>query len=274
MHTKNFKFRYVLLATVVLLVVLTLIQRPSNDRIWSPDQAVLASAEIDGNVIHIHNVRNFTYRSDSDYDIHYEDRTYNLNDLQSLWFIVEPFSWWKGPAHTFLSFGFKDGRYIAISVEIRKERGEAFSALYGFFNQYELMYVVGDERDLIQLRTNFRKDDVYLYPARVTNEKLRELFLSMLERVNQLRSHPEFYNTLTNTCTTNIVRHINAIAPHKVPFSFKVLFPAYSDRLAYDLGLLDTTLPFDEVREHYHINERAVLAGGKPEFSALIRKGL
>jgi len=137
--------------------------------------------------------------------------------------------------------------------------------------QYELMYVVGDERDLIKLRTNYRKDDVYLYPVRATAEQRRTLFVSMLRRANALRERPEFYNTLTNTCTTNIVRHVNEISPRRVPLSFKVLLPGYSDQLAYDLGLIDTDLPFEQARQRYRVNARALQFADSARFSTLIR---
>jgi len=245
--------------------------RPSNDRAWSPDQAVLPYAEIHGHVARVHNIRNNRYQSPHRYTVDYYDRTYDLDSLESAWFIVEPFSGVPGPAHTFVSFGFAGGQYVAISVEIRKERGESFSPVMGLLRQYEVMYVVADERDAVKLRSNYRHDDVYVYPVRAERAKVRRMFLEMLARANELREHPEFYNTLTNTCTTNIVRHVNAIAPRRVPLSYKVLLPAYADRLAYDIGLLDTTLPFEEARRRFKINDRALRYADSPDFSRLIR---
>ena len=245
--------------------------RPSNDRAWSPDQAVLPYAEIDGHVVRIHNIRNNRYQSPDRYMVDYYDRTFDLDGLESAWFIVEPFAGVPGPAHTFVSFGFASGQYVAISVEIRKERGESFSPLKGLLRRYEVMYVVADERDVIKLRSNYRHDDVYVYPVRAERAKVRRMFVEMLGRANELRERPEFYNTLTNTCTTNIVRHVNTIAPRRVPLSYKVLLPAYADRLAYDIGLLDTTLPFEEARRRFKVNDRALRYADSPDFSRLIR---
>jgi len=245
--------------------------RPSNDRAWSPDQAVLPYAEIDGHVARVHNIRNNRYESPHRYAVRYYDRTFDLDSLESAWFVVEPFSGVPGPAHTFVSFGFAGGEYVAVSVEIRKERGEEFSPLKGLLRQYELMYVVADERDVVKLRSNYRQDDVYVYPVRADRAKVRRMFVEMLGRASRLRERPEFYNTLTNTCTTNIVRHVNAIAPRRVPLSYKVLLPAYADRLAYDIGLLDTTLPFEQARRRYRINDRALRYADSPDFSRLIR---
>ena len=171
-----------------------------------------------------------------------------------------------------MSFGFSDSEYIAISVEIRKEKGESFSPLGGLLRQYELIYIVGDERDLIGLRANYRHDDVYLYKMKATKEQVRELFVSMLKRTNRVAQHPEFYNTLTNTCTTNIVDHIDVIAPGRIPFSYKTLLPAYSDELAFDLDLIDTSLPSDQYRAAHQINEQAKLHAGNADFSEAIRK--
>jgi hypothetical protein len=188
-----------------------------------------------------------------------------------VWFVVEPFSGFKGPAHTFVTFGFDDGQYVAISVEIRKEVGESFSPWRGATRGYELTYVVGDERDLIGLRANFRHDSVYLYRTTATRPKARQLFVSMLERADKLAAEPEFYNTLTSTCTTNIVRHVNEISPKRVPFSFKTLLPAYADQLAYQVGLLDTTVAFDTLRARAKINARAAAYADSAGFSRLIR---
>ncbi|MEJ7813461.1 MAG: DUF4105 domain-containing protein [Gemmatimonadaceae bacterium] len=263
----------VLAAAVLALVAWRGVVRPSNDRVWSSDQAVLPYATLDGHVARVHNIRDTRYRTTSDFDPRYYDRVFDLDSIETAWFVVEPFSGVKGPAHTFLSFGFANGSYVAISAEIRKERGESFSPLAGMLRRYELMYVVADERDVIGLRANYRHDDVYLYPVRATRAQVRAMFVDMLERANRLGERPEFYNTLTNTCTTNIVRHVNAIAPKKVPFSYKVLLPGYSDRLANDLGLLETSVPFEETRRRAKINDRARIYADSANFSAGIRTG-
>jgi hypothetical protein len=257
---------------IVAWLLFALLVRPSNERDWNADQARLATAEIAGDAVTIRNVRNAVYRSTSDFDVHWETRRYDLSRLDSVWFVVEPFADWRGPAHTFLSFGFADGAYVAISVEIRKERGEAFSPLLGLLRRYEIAYVVGDERDLIGLRANHRQDEVFLYPIRATPAQARALFVSMLERANRLAATPEFYNTLGNTCTSNIVDHIESIAPGRVPWSYKTLLPAYSDDLAYDLGLIDTDLPRDRYRAAHRINARAAAAADAPDFSAALRR--
>ncbi len=252
--------------------LLVLLVRPSLERDWNPDQAMLPTASIDGDRVTIQNVRDFRYRSVSDYDISYDVRTYDLSKLDSLWFIVEPFSGHgAGAAHTFLSFGFSDGSYVAISVEIRKEKGESFSPLRGILRQYELSYVIADERDVILLRTNHRKDRVFLYPVATSEENIRKVFLSMLERANALATEPEFYNTLTNTCTTNIVREVNAISPGRIPWSYEVLMPAHSDELAQRLGLIADRSPIEELRAKHEINERAALYADDPDFSKRIR---
>ena len=250
--------------------------RPSNERDWTLDQDRLPWADFRGRRVDVHNVRYARYRSAADYDVVWEDRSYDLDRLQSAWFVVEPFESpdWEGPAHTLMSFGFAGGDYLAISVEIRKEKGEAFSPLKGLLRQYEVMYVVGDERDLIQLRTNHRRDPVYLYPVRAPRERIEQMLVSMLRRANHLREAPEHYNTLTNTCTTNIVRHVNELVPGRVPWSYKLVLPGYSDELAYELGLIDTDLPFAEAKRHFRVDDDALRAAGREDFSQAIRQGL
>ena len=255
---------------IVLGVALLAMRRPSNDRDWTVDQAVLPYATMNGPLVTVRNIRNFRYTSTSQYTPAYYDKTFDLRKLDSAWFLVEPFGK-GGAAHTFVSFGFGDRDFLAISIEIRKEKGESVSALRGLLREYEIMYVIGDERDLVKLRTNYRNDTVYLYPIRTTPERKVAMFVSMLERANALRARPEFYNTATNTCTTNLVRHVNMIVPNRIPFRPAVLLPANSDRLAYDLGLIDRGRAFEETRTAAQINDLARRYGDDPEFSVRIR---
>ncbi len=248
------------------------IEQPSNYRDWSPDQAVLAHAEFDGDQIHVHNIRNCTYLTEDNYVVAHYDKTFDLSKLSSVDFITVPFKGMPSMAHTMLSFGFEGDDYVAVSVEIRKEKGEHYEFLNGVLRQYEIMYVVGDEHDLIGLRTNYRKDDVYVYPAKATKEQMRALFVDVFERVNKLRYEPEFYNTFTNNCTTNIVSHVNHLAPNLVPYDYRVLLPGLSPELAYDLGLLDTKLPFEETKRRARVNDLASKYADSPDFSVRIRR--
>lgn len=265
-------FFYLILFTIVGYFIFSLIVRPSLQRDWNSDQIVLSQAIFNEEKVLIKNIRNINYRSVTDYDIHYYDKTFDLNNIESLWYMVEPFEGYVGAAHALLSFGFKGGEFVAISAEIRKQKGESFSAVKGLFRQYEIVYMVADEKDVIKLRSNYRKDKVFLYPVKANKEHIQRLFISMLNRANKLAIDPEFYNTLTNTCTTNIVSHINELVPGKISFSFKVLMPAYSDELAYDLGLIDNSISFSKLREKYQINERALKYADDPMFSLKIRQ--
>jgi len=271
------KLRFAVLAVLVLLslpfVYVQFSERPSLDRDWSPDQGVMPRATIDGDKVTIDKVRNFAYRSTDDYTPAYEPRTYDLARLDSVWFAVERFGDTPGIAHTLVSFGFGD-EYVAISVEIRKERGEHYSPLKGLLRQYELMYVVADERDVIGLRTNFRRDPVFLYPVKTTREQMRRMFVEMIARANRLAVEPEFYNSLTNNCTSNIVAHVNTLAPRAIPLSYKTLLPAYSDSLAYELELIPTDQAFDKVQAAHRIDLVAQSGQVAADFSRRIRAKL
>jgi hypothetical protein len=248
-------------------------QKPSNDRDWIPEHKVLAHAEFAGDQVTIHNVRNaefFTYR---DCIVKHYDKTYDLSKIRSVDFIVVPFSEVRAVAHTLLSFGFEGGDHVGISVEVRLENGEGYDPALGAFGQFELIYVIADERDLIPVRVEHRDVDVYIYPSTAPPEMARKLFVDMLKRANQLYEHPEFYDTLGNNCTTNIVRHINAIAPGKVPYDYRVLLPGYADKLAYDLGLIDNRLPFEEVKRRARVNGAVLKYKDHPQFSTKIRGG-
>jgi len=233
---------------------------------------VLPYAEVNGDIVHVRNVRNCTYLTADSYVPGYYDKTFDLSKLRTVDFIVVPFQATPTLAHTMLSFGFDDGEYLAVSVEVRREKGETYGALKGVLNRYELMYVVADERDVVKLRSNHRGDDVYLYRGRATPEQARMLFVDVMERVNHLAARPEFYNTLTNNCTTNLVQHINHVSPGKVRNGPRLLLTGHSDRLAYDLGLLDTSLKFEEARRQANISALARQCGDCLDFSARIRR--
>lgn len=263
----------VLLLVFVFLLwaIPAILFQPSNGREWSRDQQIPAYGKFEGDLVHLKKIRNFSYKSTAEYTPAWYDKTFDLNKIKSVDFVLELFDAFDGIAHTLFTFGFEGGEYVSISVEIRKEKGESYSPFWGALRQYELMYVIADENDVIKLRTNHRKDRVYLFPGNASKEKIRQLFVSMVRRANKLREHPEFYNTLTNTCTTNLVRHINEITEGRVPLSYKVLLPGYSDELAHQLGLIDTDLPYEKIREHFQIHERALSWGDRPGFSGAIR---
>jgi len=262
----------VAIGVLVILVAWHLLVRPSGARAWSSDQAVMPAVRRMGDQVVVSGVRDCRYRSVDDYDVVLTERTYDLTTVTSAWFVVEPFSAGSLAAHTFLSFGFADGRFLAISVEIRREQGEHYSPLAGMFRRYELMYVIADERDLIGLRAVHRRDPVHLYPVRAEPHQIRDLLADLLNRAERLRSEPEFYNTLTNTCTTNLVDHVDRQWPGRVPLSLWVWLPGRSDRLAYDLGLIATDQPFDQVRERHRIDDRVRQVIDAADFSAAIRK--
>ena len=181
---------------------------PSNNRDWQADVSVLPYATIDGDKITVHNIRNCDYRTETEYEVRHYNKTFNLSELESIdLFLVD----WglKVLVHTMISFGFEDGSYICISIETRKEKGEGYSTIKGFFRQYELTYVVADERDLVRLRTNYRKGEtVYLYHLVDTSPKLRRnVFLDYMRHITRLKDHPEWYNALTGNCTTQIRGH-------------------------------------------------------------------
>jgi Domain of unknown function (DUF4105) len=274
MHTHGTRRRF-MVGTLLLFPITFCFwyfsQAPSHDRAWTTDQAILPNVRFDDNSVTIDNIRNFTYASTTSYTPSYYSRTILLDSVRSVDYIVEPFGS-IGAAHTFLSFGFDDGTYLAISVEIRKEVGESFSPWKGLIRQFELMYVIADEHDVVDLRANHRKHDVYLYPSTVSREDARALFVDMLTRTQELQSKPEFYNTVTSNCTTNIVHHVNKLRDEPISWDRRMLFPEDSDVLAHELGLITPEMTVEEARVKYRINEKAEQYADDPEFSKKIRE--
>lgn len=246
---------------------------PTNERTWITQQAVLPSVSFESNFAHVKGIRNFGYEAPARFTPEYYDRSFDLDKLTSAWFVLTPFSErWRGPAHSFVSFGFADSQFVAISVEARREPGETYHALTGLLKRFELLYVIGDERDLIGSRARFDETPVYVYPIRARPERIRQVFVEMLQRANGLRSDPEFYNTLTNNCTSNVVRHVNDVAPRRVPGGIKTILPGYTDEVAHRLGLIDTELGLMQARERFRVNERARRYSNDPAFSLRIRE--
>lgn len=248
--------------------------RPSHDRLWRANLSVLPYAEIDSDRVHIHNIRDTYYRSEDDYDVRHFDRVVELDQIQGLDFIVVPFKNAPALAHTMISFRLADGQHIVFSVEARLEHGETYSPLQGSTKSYELMWVVGTERDLIGLRTTIRLDDVYLYRTTVQPQQARQIFLAAVARVNEIARSPEFYDTLSNNCTTNLIDMVNKLRPGAIQEDIRLLLPGHSDKLLYDQGLILAVGTFEQVRLASRINLAANLNYGSPKFSQLIRNEL
>jgi len=244
----------------------------SHDRNWRPDVAVMPRAVIDGDRVRITGVRNFQYRSRDDFTARYEEREMRLSDLAGIDFYV---SYWREGlvGHTFLSFIFNNAPPLSISIETRPEAGEGFDPIGSIFKQFELIYVVGDERDIVGLRTNHRGETTYLYPLNTKPEDARRLLLIYLERINELADEPEFYHLFSNSCTINIIRYANA-AGREGRFDIRHLLNGLIDSYLYHSGRVDTTLPFDELRRRSLINDAARAADSAPDFSQRIRAPL
>jgi hypothetical protein len=264
--TKRFAIAFLLVLIWWLLIP------ASQNRDWRPEVALLPHAVIEGNRVLLSNVRNFDYRSRDDFTVHYENREVLLSHLTGVDFLLS--FWVKGPiGHTWLSFTFDNAPPVSISIETRPEKGESFNPLSSMFKQFELIYVVGDEHDLIGVRASHRNEEVFLYHVQVTPQDARRLFLIYLERINELAERPEWYNLFSNNCTLNIVRYMNR-AGRQGGFRPSHLLNGVFDGYLYNTGYLDTSLPFAELRERSRITNAAKAAADDADFSKRIRAGL
>jgi Domain of unknown function (DUF4105) len=246
--------------------------RPSADRVWRPEVAVMPRAIINGDRVRLVGCRNFDYRSTDDFTVRYEDREVSLTNLVSVDFFIS--YWSPGPVgHTFVSFCFDNAPPVCISIEARKGLGQSFSIIPTMFKQYQLIYVVGDERDLVRVRTNFRPEDVYLYHIRIAPEYARRLFQVYLQRINKLADRPEFYHLLKNNCTVNIIRYANSVG-RQGGWEYRHWLNGLVDRYLYEKGYVDTSLTFTELRRGSQINEAAQKADNAADFSERIRASL
>jgi len=245
--------------------------RPSNERDWIAELKTPPFAEVNGDQVTLRNIRSNRYLTNDDYVLDHFDRTIHIEQIQSVDYVVVPFNNAPKIAHTLFSFGLDDGTHLGVSAEVRREKGEGYSAWRGLTRQLELTYVLADERDLIGVRTSQRDSDVYIYPTVATPQQSQALFQSVIERMNHLATNPEFYHTITNNCTTNLRSHVNELRPDRIPYAWKVLLPAYSAEYAYELGLLDRRIPFEDLQALALVREESNENLDNQKFSQLIR---
>ncbi len=263
---------WIFAAAFAVLLVWWHLLPPSNDHIWADDVAQMTSGVVDGQHVTLHNVRNFDWRSDSDYTQRWETRHYDLDRLRSVDMIM---SYWTVPAiaHLLVSFGFENADYVVFSVEIRPRKGESFSEIGGFFKEFELSIIAADERDVIRVRTNVRGEDDYLYRIQMSASSMRSLFLAYIDQANTLVNAPRFYNTITANCTTLVYHMMKRIVGH-LPLNYSLLLTGYLPEYVYRIGGLTSRYSFEELRAHGRITERAKAADRSESFSTEIRRGI
>ncbi len=244
--------------------------KPSNDRDWAVEYAIPAAVAVDGNTVSFTNIRDFSYRSETDPIPHYYNASFKLDQLSSVDLVS---SYWSGDAisHLFLTFGFQDGRHIAFSIETRRQKRFPYSVIAGFFHHYELFYVAADERDLLGVRTDVRHERVYLYNLTIPPQRREALFLSYVRKIQDLAVHPQWYNTLTDNCTTGILARAKDPAP--VRLNRHLVLSGYVPEYAYSLGLLDTDVSFAALQKGSRIVRPAGAQIGA-DYSQAIRAGL
>ncbi len=245
---------------------------PTNDRVWADDVARMTTGTVEGNLVTLHDVRNFDWRTETDYTQRWETRSYDLDHLRSVDMIM---SYWTGPAiaHMLISFGFDEDTHVVFSVEIRRQKTQAFSEIGGFFKEFELSIIAADERDVIRVRTNVRGEDDYLYRLQMPAEAKRALFLAYVGEANGLVDTPRFYNTVTVNCTT-LVYHMMKRIVGRLPLNYRLLLSGYLPEYVYEVGGLDRRYSLEELRERGHITARAKQSDRSPSFPADIRHGL
>lgn len=227
---------------------------PDPNQDWAPEHARMPIVSIVGDKVHVGNVRNFTWHTATDFTPGYYDRVYDLNALDSMYYVVASMPKWEAVAHVFVCFGFSDGQHVAVSVEGQRVKGRPYRLIASMFRQYQLIYVVGDERDVVGLRGAIWKKPVFFYPARTTTERKRAIFLDMMQRGHSLEEHPEFYHLITNNCMNNITWHLRRLGGRPLPHDLSVLLTGLSDRVAYNFGYIDTDLPFEKARRAFRVD--------------------
>lgn len=269
------KLKYIIMLIIVAILVLAsifvLLKKPSHDRNWENGQEKLAQIDVSGSKIKVSNFRDFKWQDDGDVKSIYSQEEFDLDKLQGVDVIISHFSDFEGLVHIFLSFRFSDNRNIVVSVETRREIGEEFSPWLGLLRKFEIIYVVGSEEDIIGVRTDIRKERIYIYPTVATPQKSKDLFLLLVEDINNIYIQPAFYNTLFNNCTNVITRRVEDISDIKFPFTYKTILPGFMDEILYEIKLIPTNKAFIEIKNYYLIDNRKVNRNDA-DYSNQIRK--
>ena len=281
---KNYapEFPRVLAITITLIGVFLIsfvwrFKTPSGTGPWNKNQSMVPFMKYEDTNVTIHNFRNSSYRSVSDYDEKWETRTYSLDKIRTLDIIVEPFMPLKGMSHIILSFGFEDGEYVAVSVEARKPDDRGQNVVTSMFKAYELIYVVGDERDLVHHRIFHRDHDVSIYRLDSRNrEHLRAFFILVMNHAASMERYPQYYHTITNNCTNSVFRHLEYLLASKFPwYDYRLVLPGYLDDLLFEWGAFGSDYTLDEIQDRAKVDSEGleVLEGiSSKEWSALLRK--
>lgn len=245
---------------------------PLSERKWTAEHEIAPTVQINGEMVTVAGVRNFHWRQRTPVEPRWEVISFALSDITRVWYGVSVFNrWWRGPAHTFLSFEFSDGRFLAVSVEARREEGEHYGFVRGMLRRFEVLYVIAEERDLVMQRALHRPDQVYLYPLTLTPSQGQALFLEIAAGAESVRKKPVFYHTIRENCSTRMIEHLSAVLDAPLPHSCQIFLPGYSDALLYKRELIDTRLPLAQAREAAWINARAERWQNAPDFSLHIR---
>ncbi len=273
------KFQIIILILIVFVLVAfiaTYARKPTNIRDWEVGMGKFPEIQIsgDGKNITIKNLRNYNYSKEGIISQDYLEKTYNLDNLEKVWFLIEPFSFWDGIAHTYFIFDFTDQEPIAFSVEARRVKGSKYNAFAGIFNQYELIYTWGTEHDFTGRRIYKDNGNVYMYPLKVNKDFAQKLFLESAKSTEELRNNPRFYNTITSNCTNNLAKIANEVKPGSIPFHYALYFPGYSPKLLYNLGYFDSNLSFDELKEKSYISNIVNKIYNDPNFTQELRENL
>lgn len=250
---------------------------PSHERNWIPEVARLPTITQQGDTLTVGNLRNFRWRTNDDFDERWETRSYDLRTIQGVDIYL---SHWSGEAiaHLLVSFTFADTAPLSFSVEIRREHGEEYSALAGFFRSYEMAYVAADERDVVGVRSHPRQEDVRLFRLAASPAQARDLLMAYAADVNLLSREPRWYNTLMTNCTTMVFQLVRQIAPgwaFSVPLDPRVLLSGYLPGYLQQIGAVRTDIPLADLVRQSHIGDRArALSLDDPDFSKKIREGV
>lgn len=264
---------YFALALCLLYLLLLTLFRPSHNRNWELGHEALPQITYSQNNVSIENYRDFDWTTKSNAEINYLTKNFNLDEMTGVDVFISHFSDFEGLAHIFLSFRFRNNENVVISLETRRETDEEFSPLLGVLRQFEIIYVVGSEEDIVGVRTGHRNERVYLYPTKATPDQARELFSLMAEKINSIHKKPQIYNTLTHNCTNELTRPVETMSDVNFPLTWKTVLPGYFDEVLYELGLIAGKGQFSEIKDE-HLIKNSQVDVSNPTYSQDLRQNI
>lgn len=230
-----------LLAFSLLFLLIVSLREPSLDRSWDEDVNVLAGVDFSADeTVTLAQIRDWQYSVNAIRSKSYFDASFDPNDIVAMWMYEQQLDPSGLIAHTFVVFEFDESyeraRYLGLSVETRRERGETYSIIGGALRSFEITHIWATEEDLVTRRVQFLNYPLTRYRLEIPAAYRSRIFLKFAEETRSLASQARWYNTISNNCTSSLIKFVNASEPGAIPLHHSYVLTGKVDDYLEELG--------------------------------------